>query len=118
MGDLEGDPEQNRLCHLNNRHIDPHFTSQVSRINVRLHKKVAKQSIRTCTRVGSDAARGLAMFVFTAGWKRTRHGHGKEGQVLSANLGLTVLAEAPVQSSSCVGGSSRFSLSGLTESSP
>lgn len=70
-----------------------------------LHKKVAEhsQSSGTRTQEGSDAAMVLAMFMFAAGWKGTCHGHGKEGQVLSANLGLTVLAEAPVQSSSCVG---------------
>lgn len=77
-----------------------------------LYKKVVKQSQSsgTCTQVGSDAAMGSAMFVFAAGRKGARHGHGKEGHVLSANLSVTVLAEAPVQSSSCVGGSSRFSL--------
>lgn len=77
-----------------------------------LYKKVVKQSQSsgTCTQVGSDAAMGSAMFVFAAGRRGARHGHGKEGRVLSANLSVTVLAEAPVQSSSCVGGSSRFSL--------
>lgn len=33
------------------------------------------------------------MLLFAAGWKGTHHGHGKEGQVLKANLGLAVLAE-------------------------
>lgn len=80
-----------------------------------LHRKAAKQGQSSGTRT-QVMLYWVGNVHVSSRPEGTRPGRGKEGQVPSENSGLAVLAEAPVQSSSCVGGSSRFSLSGLTES--
>lgn len=95
-----------------------------ARINVNLYKRAAEQSqahVWGLWMLPWEPSATLGFFCFLqccCPKMGSKASCGNWGLVVLRNLGLTVLAEAAVQSSSCVGGSSRFSLQDQPKVSP